>query len=147
MRPLEETTTEKPRGESPEELLAPRAADWLWKPWYAKLWWVAIPIYWLPAGSPFGIDFLAGFYTGSVGIYFNIVFLPVTALVVLGFGYARRLRESDHWVEITDSEHNRAGAFYRRTPASPPAYVDPVSTLYGSIWYESAESRARHRGH
>ncbi|MDB5575740.1 MAG: hypothetical protein JWR80_916 [Bradyrhizobium sp.] len=127
--------------------LAPRASDWLWRPWYAKLWWAAIPIYWLPAGSPFGIDYFAGFYTGSVGVYLDVIFLPVTALVVLGFGYARRLRESGHWIEITDSEHNRASAFYRRSPASPPAYADPVSPLYGSIWYESAESRARRRGH
>ncbi len=127
--------------------VAPRASDWLWRPWYAKLWWAAIPIYWIPAGSPFGFDYLAGFYSGGISVYLDIVFLPVTALVVLGFGYARRLRESEHWVEITDSERNRASAFYRRSPASPPAYADPVSPLYRSIWYESAESRARRRGH
>lgn len=130
-----------------EEWVPPRAADYLWHPWYAKLWWTAIPIYWLPAGSPFGIDFLADFYNSSVGLYLNLVFLPITALLVLGLGYARKWRESEHWVEISDSEHNRASAFYRRSPASPPAYADPVSSLYGSIWYESAESRARHRGH
>ena len=146
MQPLEETKAEKPVGEFLEEKLPPRAADWLWKPWYAKLWWVAIPIYWVPAGSPFGIDFLASFYTGSVGIYLNIVFLPLTALIVLGFGYARRLRESDHWAEITDSEHNRASALYRRTPASPPAFADPLSPLSGARWIWSRQSRARREG-
>ena len=147
MSPLEKTETDKPLGELPQNALAPRAADWLWHPWYAKLWWVAIPIYWLPAGRPFGIDFLADFYTSGVGAYLNIVFLPVTALVVLGFGYVRKLRESGYWVEMTDNERNRASAFYRRAPYSPPAHADPISPLYGSISYENAESRARHRGH
>ena len=130
-----------------EEWVRPRVSDYLWRPWYAKLWWAAIPIYWLPAGSPFGFNFLADFYTSGVSIYLNLVFLPITALVVLGFGYARKWRESEHWEEILDSEHNRASAFYRRSPASPPAYADPVSPLYRSIHYEAAEKRARRRGH
>ena len=23
-----------------------RLSEWIWRPWYAKLWWAAIPIYW-----------------------------------------------------------------------------------------------------
>ncbi|WP_188064358.1 hypothetical protein [Sphingobium sp. KCTC 72723] len=130
-----------------EEWVRPRAADYLWRPWYAKLWWAAIPIYWLPAGSPFGIDFLADFYGSSVGIYLNIVFLPITALLVLGFGYARKWRDSEHWVDISEGEHNSSSLFYRRTPYSPPAYADPLSPLYQAIHHESAESRARRQGH
>ncbi|MDB5709608.1 MAG: hypothetical protein JWL96_1678 [Sphingomonas bacterium] len=126
--------------------VAHRASDWLWHPWYAKLWWAAIPIYWIPAGSPFGIDYLAGFYNSGISVYLDIVFLPVTALVVLGFGYARRLRESEHWVEITDSEHNRASAFYRRSPYSAPAYADSLSPLSGPRWIWSRQSRARREG-
>ncbi len=129
-----------------EEWVRPRAADYLWRPWYAKLWWAAIPIYWLPAGSPFGIDFLADFYTSSVGIYLNIFFLPVTALIVLGFGFARRWRESDAWSETYPAEHGRASAFHRRTPGSPPAYMDPLSPLSGSMWIGSPKSRARRHG-
>lgn len=129
-----------------EATARPRAVDWLWRPWYAKLWWAAIPIYWLPAGSPFGIDFLADFYTSSIGIYLDLVFLPVTVLVVLGFGYARKLRESGHWVEDHNPEHNRASALYRRTPYGPPAYMDPLSPLSGSIWIGSTENQKRREG-
>ena len=143
MEPLEETATAEPVCQASEELLAPRAADWLWHPWYAKLWWSAVPIYWLPAGGPFRIDFLAGFYSSGIALYLNILFLPVTALVVLGFGYARRLRESDDWIEDGNPEHNRASSLYRRTPGSPPAFLDPFSPLSGSSWVGSSESQAR----
>ncbi|PKP95782.1 MAG: hypothetical protein CVT74_18665 [Alphaproteobacteria bacterium HGW-Alphaproteobacteria-13] len=48
------------------EIQQPAAADWLWRPWYAKLWWAAIPIYWAAAaaslsngvqkGPPIGVE-------------------------------------------------------------------------------------------
>ena len=142
-----ENELEPRAGPTPESgLVAPRASDWLWRPWYAKLWWVAIPIYWFPAGAPFKIDFLVGFYSSSIGLYLNIFFLPVTALIVLGFGYARELRESDRWIEDYNPEHNRASSLYRRTPGSPPAFMDPLSPLSGSIWIGSSESQARREG-
>lgn len=133
---------------APAEIEAPRprAADWLWRPWYAKLWWAAIPIYWLPAGAPFKIDVLVGFYSSGIAQYLNIVFLPITALVVLGFGYARALRDAGYWSEDYHPEHNRASALYRRTPGSPPAYLDPLSPLSGSMWVGSSESQARREG-
>src|SRR5688572_22682039 len=90
-----------------KERVRPRAVDYLWRPWYAKVWWAAIPIYWLPAGSAFGIGFLADFYTSGAGLYLNLVFLPVTALIVLGFGFARRWRESEAWGESYSIEHSR----------------------------------------
>ncbi|MBN8818664.1 MAG: hypothetical protein J0I80_08085 [Sphingomonas sp.] len=129
-----------------EEWVRPRVADYLWHPWYAKLWWVAIPIYWLPAGAPFGIGFLADFYTSGVGLYLNLVFLPVTALAVLGFGFARRWRESEAWSETYSIEHSRTSALHQRTPGSPPAYMDPLSPLSGSIWIGNPKSQAERRG-
>jgi hypothetical protein len=126
--------------------VAPRASDWLWRPWYAKLWWAAIPIYWLPAGAPFKINAMVGFYSSGIAQYLNIVFLPITALVVLGFGYARRLREAGYWLEVYRPEHNRASALHRRTPYGPPAYADPLSPLSGSIWIGSTENQARREG-
>src|SRR3546814_2791775 len=61
MSPDSATKTDEPIVPA-EEWVRPRASNYLWRPWYAKLWWAAIPIYWLPAGSPFGFDFLADFY-------------------------------------------------------------------------------------
>ncbi|PKP99001.1 MAG: hypothetical protein CVT74_09200 [Alphaproteobacteria bacterium HGW-Alphaproteobacteria-13] len=75
-----------PERESPQ----PAAADWLWRPWYAKLWWAAIPIYWATAAASLTIPALATFfYNSAAASVLNVAFFPPTALLVLGFGFAR----------------------------------------------------------
>lgn len=67
----------------------PKAADWLWRPWYAKLWWAAIPIYWAAAAASLKVPALATFYNSAAAGFLNVAFFPPTALLVLGFGFAR----------------------------------------------------------
>ncbi len=76
---------------SPEPARSLRLGDYLWQPWYAKIWWSAIPLYWLPAGGPTRISLLADYYDSGYAAIPNMIFLPVTAGLVLGFGYLRRL--------------------------------------------------------
>lgn len=71
------------------EVPQPAAADWLWRPWYAKLWWAAIPIYWAAAAASLKISALAAFYDSAAAGFANILFFPPTALFILGFGFAR----------------------------------------------------------
>jgi hypothetical protein len=71
------------------EIPQPAAGDWLWRPWYAKLWWAAIPIYWAMAAASLKIPALATFYSSAAAGFLNVVFFPPTALLVLGFGFAR----------------------------------------------------------
>lgn len=65
------------------------AADWLWRPWYAKFWWAAIPIYWVAAAGSLKIPALATFYNSAAAGFLNVAFFPPTALLVLGLGFAR----------------------------------------------------------
>lgn len=67
----------------------PVARDWLWKPWYAKLWWAAIPVYWAGAAASLKLPALAEFFTSALAGYLNMLFFPLTALLVLGFGFIR----------------------------------------------------------
>ncbi len=67
----------------------PRASDWLWRPLYAKLWWTAIPVWWLGMAGASAVDPLASFYDGAAAGFLNVLFFPVTALMVLGVGYAQ----------------------------------------------------------
>ncbi|MCM3421186.1 hypothetical protein [Sphingopyxis alaskensis] len=67
----------------------PVARNWLWKPWYAKLWWAAIPVYWTGAVASLKVPALAEFYTSALAGYLNMLFFPPTALLVLGFGFVK----------------------------------------------------------
>lgn len=71
---------------------APRlkAADWLWRPWYAKAWWAAIPVWWIGMASSTKIAPLEAFYDSAPAGFLNVVFFPMTALLVLGLGYAQQ---------------------------------------------------------
>lgn len=67
----------------------PRLGDWLWRPWYAKLWWIAIAIWWAGMAASIIVASLSAFYASALAGYLNLLFYPMTALIVLGFGYAR----------------------------------------------------------
>ncbi|WP_263588821.1 hypothetical protein [Sphingopyxis sp. GC21] len=70
-----------------------RASDWLWRPWYAKLWWAAIPIWWLGMAASARAPVLETFYDSAMAGFLNILFFPMTALMVLGIGYVQHLLE------------------------------------------------------
>ncbi|MBO9579580.1 MAG: hypothetical protein J7498_01660 [Sphingobium sp.] len=121
-----------------EPRLPLRAADYLWRPWFAKLWWVAIPIYWMPAGGPTRIAALADFYASGYAAIFNIVFLPVTAMLVLGFGYLRRLFDENPPAEL---RYGRDYSVLRRYGLPHPT-MDEFDPRSGPRWIGN---RARDR--
>lgn len=64
-----------------------RLSDWIWQPWYAKLWWAMIPLYWLATGEPTRPEFLNAFSDSAYAIIGNILFIPITPLIVLGMRF------------------------------------------------------------
>ena len=68
-----------------------RASDWLWRPWYAKLWWATIPVWWLGMAASTRVSVLETFYDSALAGFLNILFFPMTALMVLGVGYVQQL--------------------------------------------------------
>lgn len=67
-------------------------ADWLWRPWHAKLWWATIPVWWAGMAVSTKIAPLEAFYDSALAGFLNLLFFPMTALVVLGIGYVQ------HWL-------------------------------------------------
>jgi hypothetical protein len=106
-----------------------RIGDYLWRPWYAKAWWIAIPLYWLPAGTTFG-PAMQSFYFSGLGIATNIIFTPITAGLILGFGYLRRLsaegEPADPWYDYDVGEY--------RQPGMPHPFVDELDPRSGPLW-------------
>jgi hypothetical protein len=66
-----------------------RVSDWLWHPLYAKLWWSAIPVWWTGMAVSTKVAPLEAFYDSALAGFLNILFFPMTALMVLGVGYVR----------------------------------------------------------
>jgi len=87
-------TTFNPRNEFADASIAERsrASDWLWRPWYAKLWWATIPVWWLGMAASSRIPVLESFYDSALAGFLNILCFPMTALMVLGVGYVQ------HWL-------------------------------------------------
>ncbi|WBX84458.1 hypothetical protein [Sphingosinicella microcystinivorans] len=116
--------------------LAPRTrvSEWLWRPWYAKLWWVAIPVWWMGMAASVKVAPLASFYDSAFAGYLNILFFPPTALVVLAVGYVRAWLDarpagdgSLSWDEIKELERIRIEEeYWERGPGG----VDPSFDIY-----------------
>jgi hypothetical protein len=135
-----ETTLENKEHEGLAEL--PRPSAWLWRPWYAKLWWAAIPIWWVGVAVSTRVDFLESFYRGGFAGYLNILFFPMTALMVLGVGYVGERLDSfvgqgegrplSH--QEAEAERQRVWEDHERMVERSRAFSDPFDPRSGPLW-------------
>lgn len=65
----------------------PRASDWLWRPWYAKLWCTCIAIYCTGKLGSYWSPALDEIYMTALAGYLNVILYPLTALMLLGVGF------------------------------------------------------------
>lgn len=90
----------------------PRLRDWVWRPWYAKLWWTAIALFWLASLAVSWLGFHRLPVDASVLLFMAIVLHPQAALPVLGFGYARALLKHRRHYGVSATDDDEIG--YRR---------------------------------
>ncbi|EQB15952.1 hypothetical protein RLDS_09555 [Sphingobium lactosutens DS20] len=115
---------------------------WLWAPWYAKLWWTVIPVWWLGMVASTRIDALETFYRGALAGYLNILFFPTTALMVLGVGYVRE--RLDNFVRQgegrplsdagAETERQRVWEEHDRAMEDLAATTDMFDPRSGALW-------------
>src|SRR3546814_15362734 len=55
----------------------------------SKMWWAAIPLWWIGMAASTKVAPLEIFYDGALAGFLNVLFFPMTALMVLGVGYAQ----------------------------------------------------------
>lgn len=122
---------------------APKLSAWLWSPWYAKLWWAAIPIWWMGMAASTRVDALETFYRGVLAGYLNILFFPMTALMVLGVGYVRERLDSfvqpGDGTPLSDEEEEdflrrRALEEHERLAKRRRSGFDPSDPRSGPLW-------------
>lgn len=118
----------------------PKAADWLWRPWYAKLWWAAIPLYWVAATASLKVPAMWTFFESALAGYLNVLFFPFTALLVLGFGFVRAWLDtpaSDEREPLTDAEIDELEEirmFEEEWPPRPDPAFDMYDPLSGGLF-------------
>ena len=134
-----------------EATVRSRASDWLWRPWHAKLWWAAIPAWWVGMVASTKVAPLEAFYDSALAGFLNVLFFPMTALLVLGVGYARNwltdfapvrggipLSDDSALVAVLEDDHLRAMEEVSATtdmhdPRSGTLYVgNPISPNNGA---------------
>lgn len=126
---------------SATELPRRRLADWLWRPWYAKIWWTAIPVWWTGIAASTKVEFLAAFYESALAGFLNVLLFPMTALMVLGVGYAQ------HWLDrrpfYNDGSGNHPSEIYpdpfddewdNRQCGQPHPSVDMYDPMSGTLY-------------
>lgn len=115
---------------------------WLWKPWYAKLWWSAIPVWWTGMAVSTRVDFLEPIYRWWFAGYLNVLFFPMTVLMVLGVGYVRERLDSffGQGDEVPSDEEASALAAklhrdqLERMREMARAYANPMDPRSGPLW-------------
>jgi len=100
-----------------------RVADWFWRPWYAKLYWVTALMYWI--GLEIMITIPYDRINPSVAttmVLLIFIFNPITVVAVLGYGFLKAKVVCGEWV-ITRGQPSQ-------TPTMDP-YTDPFDARSG----------------
>jgi len=117
--------------------MRPKAADWLWHPWYAKLWWAAIAIYWTGMVGSIYSPALDQFYTSALSGFLNVAFFPPLALMVLGLGFTREWFEASDW-EFVEPTHEQM--FPKRSVGGMrDPYADPLDPRSGALHWRRVD--------
>jgi hypothetical protein len=107
----------------------PRAVDCFWRPWYAKLWWAAIPLYWILVAEPTRPAFIDPLVSGGYTALTNVLFLPLTAILILGFRFFQASLDSR---ALTSPSEFEIGPY--RPSGYPDPSIDEFDPASGPRW-------------
>ncbi|WP_459666780.1 hypothetical protein [Novosphingobium sp. 11B] len=104
---------------------SPRAADWFWHPWYAKLYLALALLYWIGLELMITIPYdRLNIYLVNTMVLVIFVFNPVTVIAALGYGFLKAKVACGEWV-ITPGPPSQS-------PLIDP-YTDPFDCRSGDI--------------
>lgn len=87
----------------------PRIMDWVWKPWYARLWWSATALYWSIGALGFIYRPILDLYHTDFAYFLHIVFYPIFALVLMSVGWATAWMNAFDLAEAHPEAVNKLG--------------------------------------
>ncbi|MDF0544964.1 hypothetical protein PX699_21680 [Sphingobium sp. H39-3-25] len=102
---------------------SPHAADWFWRPWYAKLIWALTLLYWIGLELMIAIPYdQLNIYLANTMVLLIFVFNPITVIAVLGYGFLKAKVACGEWVITPGPPSQR--------PIGDP-YTDPADARSG----------------
>lgn len=104
---------------------SPRAADWFWRPWHAKLYWVTALLYWIGLEIMIAIPYdRINTSVANTMVLLILVFNPITVVAVLGYGFLKAKVACGEWVITPGPASQR--------PVMDP-YTDPSDPRSGDM--------------
>lgn len=84
---------------------SPRARDWFWRPWYAKLTWALTLLYWIGLELMITIPYdQLNTYLANTMVLLISVFNPVTVIAVLGYGFLKAKVACGEWTMMATAK-------------------------------------------
>lgn len=116
----------------------PHLSNWVWRPWYAKLWWSLIAVYWTGTAGALLFGTLRNFYGSDLAAFLNIALYPVFAFFILSIGWLIAWKDALDYVAAHPEIENTLGWEWSTEPHhfheermrrhSDP--TDPISPSY-----------------
>lgn len=114
-----------------------RLRDWLWRPWHAKLWWAAVPVYWLGRLASLRSEAVAEFYHSALAGHLNVIFFPPLVALILSYGFLKRWLALLPAVEEGAIDEDEFWPRRRYGPSRMPKEFDPLDPASGALWVGS----------
>lgn len=118
-----------------------QVGDWIWRPWYAKLYWAAELFYWSLFLISWQLGMFREFFHSEAADYLGLILHPFTAAAILGFGFVRAFLTAQSW-EGVEGE-GAAGQRRKSIGGLMNPHADPLDPRYGMNWVGSPRTRAR----
>lgn len=119
----------------------PKVSEWIWRPWYAKVWWFAIPLWWAAMAVASTDEVFSAVFRNPIAAYLNVLFFPFAPILVLGAGFVPT------WIDgwkitwrgngLDDEEHRRILVEWDEQDRQFKKFrslTDPLDPRSGALW-------------
>lgn len=117
---MQEVTEPGQMDEAAPQAPSPRAADWFWRPWYAKLYLALALLYWIGLELMMTIPYdRLNISLANTMVLLIFVFNPVTVIAILGYGFLKAKVACGEWIITPGPPSQRSGIDPYTDPTDP----------------------------
>jgi len=114
-----------------------KIGDWLWRPFHARVWWSAVPLYWAGVVASTRVEFLSDFYGSALAGFINVLLFPPIVALILSYGFLKAWLAATHLDVDDEAEKYWEPSRSRNCPSGVLREFDPLDPVSGSNWIGS----------